>query len=104
MTNHRTPLDLTNFQYRMIRDAMNEAMPAYWRRRADAYRTALPREGDFTGSATQDDLRDRLVRVASIITTYERHALFCELTTFESDLILDEMARCIEQHRQQVAA
>lgn len=38
--------DLTQFSYRLLRDAMNEATAAYWLRRAEQFEAARPRPGD----------------------------------------------------------
>jgi hypothetical protein len=88
----RAPFDLGHFQYRLIRDAMNEAMPLYWLRRARDWDLAMPRAEDFLGRSTRDDAYDRAIRVRQITDACRHRAQVCELDQQEKNLILDMLA------------
>lgn len=52
------------FARRVVEDALNEATPIYWEKRAETFEAARRRPCDFTGTATGDELsvRDRALR------------------------------------------
>lgn len=52
-------VDLEHFQARILQDALDQATIHYWLRRHAALSAALPRPGDFIGSATAEDLKAR---------------------------------------------
>jgi hypothetical protein len=56
-----------HFRNRVLQDALAEATAVYWRRRAQSFRAALPREGDFTGRATSEEIEAQRERVAATI-------------------------------------
>lgn len=62
----RLVADVAHFQRRALIDALSAGMSATWERRACAFEAALPREGDFTGRATSDDLYARALRVSAV--------------------------------------
>jgi hypothetical protein len=49
---------LEHFAARVLTDALNEATASYWRRRAQAFRDAMPRPGDYPGKATPQELAE----------------------------------------------
>lgn len=61
MSARRSPyMDL--FAARVLTDALNEATPVYWSRRAQVFRDAAPKPGDFNGNATVTELAERTAR------------------------------------------
>lgn len=48
-----------NFQRRVLQDAVNNAMSAYWLRRAAAWEWAKPKFDEFHGQATREQLGAR---------------------------------------------
>jgi hypothetical protein len=79
--------DLEHFQYRLVRDAINEASAAYWLRRADEFEAARPQIGDFHGSASRENLRSRFERLTAIAEACRNRSRVCELTEVEDRLI-----------------
>lgn len=65
-----------HFRARVLQDALAEATAVYWRRRAQAFRDAMPRAGDYAGRATPDDLLDAWERCAAIAQACEAAATF----------------------------
>lgn len=65
---------IERFTHRVIQDALTEALPIYWRRRADQFRDALPREGDYLGQSTRRERRARRKEVEALIEECERRA------------------------------
>lgn len=63
-----------HFRSRVLQDALADATAAYWRRRAETFREALPREGDFTGRATPDQIEEQRRRVAATILACRQRA------------------------------
>ena len=49
-------IDLEQAARRLIREAIAEALPTQWERRARVFESCRPRPGDYTGAATRDDL------------------------------------------------
>jgi len=98
--NVRQPFDADHFTYRVIRDAMNEATGAYWRRRAAAFRPCGP-PPSAGGSPGAERERARFARRSMIADNCENHATLCDesLTEIEQSLILDEIDRCTVVHR-----
>lgn len=76
--------DADHFTYRVIRQAMVEAQPAHWRRRAAAFRHVL---------AAPDIDDARRASCEMIVANLEHRATICDLTPEEEALILDEIDR-----------
>ena len=57
-------------------DVFLDVSAAQWRARAEEYRAARPRPGDYTGQATVEDLREQWRRLASIAEACEARARF----------------------------
>ena len=49
-------IDLEQAARRLIREAIAEALPTQWERRAGVLESCRPRPGDYFGAATPDDL------------------------------------------------
>ena len=49
-------IDLEQAARRLIREAIAEALPTQWERRAKTFESCRPRPGDYTGAATRDEL------------------------------------------------
>ena len=96
----RLPFDLDHFQYRIVRDAMNEATASYWLRRARDFAAALPREGDFLGRSTPEQREARERRLRQIVVNCVHRSTLCELTEFEEELILDELSNIYRRSAQ----
>lgn len=63
-TLHRSTDAIAHMQRRVILDALLEAWPAYWERRARSFEAARPNpDRDFVGQSTQADLRDQWRRL-----------------------------------------
>lgn len=61
------PEYVEHFRQRVLQDAFLSASADYWRRRAETFEAAMPREDDYTGQATPDEIqrrRDRLNETA----------------------------------------
>lgn len=65
---------------RAIEDALSEATPGYWRRRAAALEAARPRPGDFPGRASEAELAERDRRLADAASACRRAAVLAETT------------------------
>ena len=65
---------LLSFARRILADALSEAMPAVWLRRAEALEAAAPREGDYHGTATREELSARWTRCRETAEACRRHA------------------------------
>ena len=63
-----TDLDayVEHFRFRVVQDALNEATCAYWQHRADRFAAAMPREGDFTGQSTAEDIDAQRKRLSEV--------------------------------------
>ncbi len=84
----RAPFDLDHFAYRVIRDAMAEATPAYWRRRAATFaEAAKPRP--YVGRSTPEEREARRAALQAKSDACLMRAQVCELTPDEERLILD---------------
>ncbi|MCW2496584.1 hypothetical protein [Jatrophihabitans sp.] len=83
----RSTLDLRQFQHRMIRDALNEATDAYWRRRADEFEADRHRRSDYFGNACPEQLDAQWDRLTAIAQACRNRAELCELTDLEEQLI-----------------
>lgn len=70
---------LDNFAQRMLQDALAEASAIYWRRRAEQFRRALPRPGDYLGRNTTPEQREaRRQRIQAAIDACELAAQYGE--------------------------
>ncbi|MHA6524357.1 hypothetical protein [Tessaracoccus sp. G1721] len=65
---------LSRYAVRMLEDAITEAMPWHWTRRAEGLDNARPRPGDFHGQATREDLADRYARLTEQAEACREHA------------------------------
>jgi len=66
--------DLSRYAARMLQDAITEALPWHWTRRAEQLESARPRPGDFHGQATREDLAERHARLTEQAAAYREHA------------------------------
>jgi hypothetical protein len=80
-------LNLRQFQHRLIRDALNEATAAYWRRRANEFEAARPRDSDYPGNACPEQLDAQWDRLTAIAHACRNRAELCQLTDREEQLI-----------------
>lgn len=58
-----TPEALGRVLVRALEDALTEATPDYWTRRAEVFEQARPRPDDFVGRATRNELAARDARL-----------------------------------------
>lgn len=65
---------VANFGVRFIEEAIADALPFVWERRAAQLEQARPRPGDFTGAATAEDLAERDRRLAEQAQECRNHA------------------------------
>ncbi|MHA6511613.1 hypothetical protein [Tessaracoccus sp. Z1128] len=65
---------LTQYAVRMLEDAITEAMPWHWIRRAEDLDNARPRAGEFHGQATREDLAERHARLTEQAAAAREHA------------------------------
>jgi hypothetical protein len=79
-----------HFLARIIQDALTEALPAYWRRRAQQFEDAAPTLEDFRGNATPDQLRERWRDCKTAAQACRNHAALLESDL--PDYIADEIA------------
>jgi hypothetical protein len=63
-----------HFRARVLQDAIAEACAHGWRRRAQAFRDAMPRAADFVGQATHADLAAQAARLEQIARACEHRA------------------------------
>lgn len=76
-----------HFQHRVLQDALTEATAVYWRRRADQWRQALPRPGDYLGTeSTPTSRATRRRRIEAIIAACEAKALVIERYGLGTDI------------------
>lgn len=61
---------------RFLQDALAEATADYWRHRAQAFRDAQPREGDYPGRATPEQIEAQRWRLAEVELACARRAVF----------------------------
>jgi hypothetical protein len=72
-------VDVDHFRFRVLQDAFAEATASYWRRRAEQFRAALPRPGDFPGrDTTPEQVAERRRRVRAQIEACELRAQYAE--------------------------
>lgn len=65
---------LASFGVRLIEEAIADALPYVWERRAEQLEQARPRPGDFNGRATAVELAERDQRLAEQAEGCRRHA------------------------------
>lgn len=65
---------LATFGVRLIEEAIADALPFVWERRAEQLEQARPRPGDFNGRATAEDLAARDRRLAEQAAAAREHA------------------------------
>jgi len=71
---------IDNFRRRVLEDALHEATPIYWRRRAEAFAGAQPRLHDYPGRATAADVEQQRLRLAEVELACRRRAHFALLS------------------------
>lgn len=67
---------LSRYAVRMLEDAIAEAMPWHWLRRAQDLDNARPRLGDYHGQATREDRAERYARLTEQAEACRLHARF----------------------------
>lgn len=77
---------LTQMQRRVVQDAFSEARASYWRRRAAAFRAALPRQDEWHGREGLASVRMRRDRLKAIIAACESAAEVALWQDAEDDL------------------
>lgn len=90
----RLVADIDHFVHRSLMDALADGLATTWLRRSRAFEAALPREGDFTGRATSDELYARALRVSATAAMC-RHRATLGLSADDLELldsVLDEVA------------
>lgn len=70
---------LENFTRRLLQDALSEAAPAYWRRRAKALRAARHRSGDYLPSDHLEAARAKWRTLTELAAACEAKAAFLEM-------------------------
>lgn len=65
---------LEHFRRRVLYDALLEGTKLYWIHRAAVFEDACPRQGDYTGQATDDDLDKQTQRLTTIAVNCRNHA------------------------------
>jgi hypothetical protein len=70
---HR-PIDLEQFQLRLLQDVLNHATAAYWERRARDFDNAMSRPDDYPGNRTPAQHREHDQRCATVALACRRHA------------------------------
>lgn len=74
-----SPDHLEHFRFRVLQDAMVEATTIYWRRRAEQFRSALPRPEDHIGrDVTPADRQRRRERILRLIEACDLRAQYAE--------------------------
>jgi hypothetical protein len=63
---------------RAVQQAITDALPETWRRRAQDFRAAAPKPGDHPGQATLLELAERGQECLAIALACERHAALLE--------------------------
>lgn len=76
---------LDQFTKRIIIDALNEATAAYWQHRAEQFEAACWRPGDYTGTATRDELSARDERLRATAQACRARAQVALLATRGED-------------------
>lgn len=67
-------IEISQHAVRMLEDAITEAMPWHWIRRADDLENARPRPGDFNGLATAAELAARDDQLREQVAACREHA------------------------------
>lgn len=62
------------FRARVIQDALAEALPGYWLRRAECFESARHRPGDFRGESTDEQLAARDAALVALVDECRRRA------------------------------
>jgi hypothetical protein len=82
-----------HFRNRVLQDALTEAWPTYWERRARALEAARPCPGDFHGNATREDLRAQWCRLTEAARACRARAQVSPLELVAADVenVLEEV-------------
>jgi hypothetical protein len=67
-------LDPDHFRARVLQDCLTEATAQHWEHRAEQFEDAAPRERDYHGQASSDDLRDARERCMATAAACRAHA------------------------------
>jgi DNA-binding GntR family transcriptional regulator len=78
-----------HFLARILQDALTEALPAYWRHRAQQLEDAAPKLGEFHGNATPEELRARWIETAAQACRRHAELLQSDLPDYIADEIAD---------------
>ena len=81
---------LEHFARRVLQDALTEAAPAYWRRRAEALRAARHRVGDYLPDGRLEAARARWRELTETARACEAKAAFIE--RYGCELFANEVA------------
>lgn len=65
---------VSQFAVRMFEDAIADALPCIWDKRAEDLENARPKPGDFHGQATREDLAERYARLTEQADACREHA------------------------------
>lgn len=76
----RTDLYMRRVSYDVLLDVFLSVDSAQWRRRAELLEVARPRPGDFTGSATREQLLERWERLTAAAEACRQRASFVDAT------------------------
>lgn len=81
---------ITQFQRRIIQDALTEASADYWLGRAARFDAARPRPGDYTGGATPEQLAEQDRQCGEIAAACRARAQVSDVLWAGERAILDE--------------
>jgi hypothetical protein len=88
-------IDADHFRARVLQDCLTEATAQCWERRAQAFEYAAPRNGDFDGNASPEQLLDAYERCIAIAAACRAHAQLLRDTIPEE--ICDEVRTALRQ-------
>jgi hypothetical protein len=78
--------------HRAVQQAISDALPETWGRRAQDFRAAAPKLGDYRGRATLTELAERGQECLNIARACEAHATLLEEIGPPEDLAADGVA------------
>lgn len=87
-------LDVDHFVKRLLTDCLAEATRNYWLRRAADFENARPRLGEFHGTATRSELRQRWRELSDMADACRARAQVAPLDEIDPDVeaVLSEVA------------
>lgn len=85
---------LENFTRALLVDALLQAWPQYWERRARAFENARPTVGEHHGDRTVDELRAKWLELTEIAAACRARGTLAPVELFEADVdaVLREVA------------